>query len=202
MLYLCFRVKREKFCAEYSHLCQKPSNLTELCQKHPYFCKSDVSNLVIPKLGYYASNSTEEVVRDALMEIYIHNISNDGADPWSWTVPDYQGVIERRRDILPLDSPTDTLVCPPSFRSSLSLLRRRLFTIRSHVHFKHPNGRAFLFFFCFRFRLLCEIEDLFAKMSDSDLGDYSPSSSRSETSEYDITSDEEDSDCDYSLKDA
>ncbi|GFT94363.1 uncharacterized protein NPIL_113721 [Nephila pilipes] len=36
----------------------------------------------------------------------------------------------------------------------------------------------------------------------SDLDDYFPSSSGSETSEYDITSDEEDSDCDYSLKDA
>ncbi|GFS89195.1 uncharacterized protein NPIL_554541 [Nephila pilipes] len=42
-------------------------------------------------------------------------------------------------------------------------------------------------------------------MSDSDksdLDDYFPSSSGSETLEYDITSDEEDSDCDYSLKDA
>ncbi|GFT45318.1 uncharacterized protein NPIL_24771 [Nephila pilipes] len=37
---------------------------------------------------------------------------------------------------------------------------------------------------------------------ESDLGDYFISSSGSETSEYDITSDEEDSDCDYSLKDA
>ncbi|GFT14706.1 hypothetical protein NPIL_354471, partial [Nephila pilipes] len=35
----------------------------------------------------------------------------------------------------------------------------------------------------------------------SDLDDYFPSSSGSETSEYDITSDEADSDCDYSLKD-
>ncbi|GFU00941.1 hypothetical protein NPIL_597291 [Nephila pilipes] len=60
---------------------------------------------------------------------------------------------------------------------------------------------SFLSFFCFRFRLLCEIEDLLAKISDSDLSDYFPSSSGSETSEYDITSDE-DSDCDYSLKDA
>ncbi|GIY97465.1 DDE_Tnp_1_7 domain-containing protein [Caerostris extrusa] len=39
-------------------------------------------------------------------------------------------------------------------------------------------------------------------MFDSDLDDYFPSSSGSETSEYDITSDEEDSDCDHSLKDA
>lgn len=34
---------------------------------------------------------------------------------------------------------------------------------------------------------------------ESDLDDYFPSSSGSETSEYDTTSDEEDSDCDYSL---
>ncbi|GFT34523.1 hypothetical protein NPIL_409601 [Nephila pilipes] len=55
------------------------------------------------------------------------------------------------------------------------------------------------------YKRVCEIEDLFTKMSDSDesdLDDYFPSSSGSETSEYDITSDEEDSDCDYSLKDA
>ncbi|GFS77235.1 DDE_Tnp_1_7 domain-containing protein [Nephila pilipes] len=77
------------------------------------------------------------------------------------------------------------------------------------VLISYKRGRVlvvlFLFFFCFRFRLLCEIEDLFAKMSDSDesdLSDYFPSSSGSEMSEYDITSDEEDSDCDYSLKDA
>ncbi|GFT78455.1 hypothetical protein NPIL_80281 [Nephila pilipes] len=37
---------------------------------------------------------------------------------------------------------------------------------------------------------------------ESDLSDYFPSSSGSEMSEYDITSDEEDSDCDYYLKDA
>ncbi|GFT43716.1 hypothetical protein NPIL_416711 [Nephila pilipes] len=37
---------------------------------------------------------------------------------------------------------------------------------------------------------------------ESDLDDYFPSSSGSETSEYDITSNEEDSDCGYSLKDA
>ncbi|GFR20265.1 hypothetical protein TNCT_628551 [Trichonephila clavata] len=37
---------------------------------------------------------------------------------------------------------------------------------------------------------------------ESDLDDYFSSFSGSETSEYDITSDEEDFDCDYSLKDA
>ncbi|GFT15659.1 uncharacterized protein NPIL_493641 [Nephila pilipes] len=79
-------VKREKFCAEYPHLCQKPNNLTEFCIKHPHFCKNNVSNLVIPKLGYYANDSEDEV-RRALLQIYLHNISQDGADIWSWEFP-------------------------------------------------------------------------------------------------------------------
>ncbi|GFU19097.1 uncharacterized protein NPIL_194451 [Nephila pilipes] len=69
-------VKREKFCAEYPYLCQKPNNLTNFCGNHPYFCKENVSNLVIPKLEYYASNS-EADVRKAISQIYIHNISQD-----------------------------------------------------------------------------------------------------------------------------
>ncbi|GFS49203.1 uncharacterized protein NPIL_425961 [Nephila pilipes] len=77
-------VKREIFCAEYPHLCQTPNNLTEFCKKHPYFCTPKVSNLVIPKLGYFTNISMDEVVRDTLMEIYIHNISEKGADLWSW----------------------------------------------------------------------------------------------------------------------
>ncbi|GFT53290.1 hypothetical protein NPIL_192221, partial [Nephila pilipes] len=40
----------------------------------------------IPKLGYYA-NDFKEDVRRALLQIYIHNISLDGADLWSWTEP-------------------------------------------------------------------------------------------------------------------
>ncbi|GFT85838.1 hypothetical protein NPIL_433411, partial [Nephila pilipes] len=79
-------VKREKFCAEYPYLCQKPNNLTNFCGNHPYFCKENVSNLVIPKLEYYASNS-EADVRKAISQIYIHNISQDGANLWSWTAP-------------------------------------------------------------------------------------------------------------------
>ncbi|GFT83059.1 uncharacterized protein NPIL_82931, partial [Nephila pilipes] len=39
-------VKRQKFCAEYPYLCQKPNNLTNFCGNHPYFCKENVSNLV------------------------------------------------------------------------------------------------------------------------------------------------------------
>ncbi|GFT90716.1 uncharacterized protein NPIL_553131 [Nephila pilipes] len=89
-------VKREKFCAKYPHLCQKPNNMTEFCKKHPYFCTDDVSNLVIPKLGYFASYSSDEVVPDALMEIYIHNISENGADTWSWTVPHMYPSIESK----------------------------------------------------------------------------------------------------------
>ncbi|GFS59793.1 hypothetical protein NPIL_419601, partial [Nephila pilipes] len=41
----------------------------------------------IPKLGYYASNLTDDV-HDAIMEIYVHNISQDGANLWSWEVPE------------------------------------------------------------------------------------------------------------------
>ncbi|GFU18856.1 uncharacterized protein NPIL_665821 [Nephila pilipes] len=79
-------VKREKFCGEYPYLCQKPNNLTEFCKKHPYFCKHNTSNLVIPKVGYYAKDSKDEV-RDALLEIYMHNISKDGPEYWSWSFP-------------------------------------------------------------------------------------------------------------------
>ncbi|GFT11570.1 uncharacterized protein NPIL_291251, partial [Nephila pilipes] len=79
-------VKRKKFCAEYPYLCQKPNNLTEFCKKHSYFCKGNISNLVIPKLGYYANDSEDEV-RRALLQIYLHNISHDGSDLWSWTEP-------------------------------------------------------------------------------------------------------------------
>ncbi|GFT69289.1 hypothetical protein NPIL_364671 [Nephila pilipes] len=39
-------VRREKFCAEYPHLCETPNNLTEFCKEHPYFCTHNVSNLV------------------------------------------------------------------------------------------------------------------------------------------------------------
>ncbi|GFT41793.1 uncharacterized protein NPIL_320041 [Nephila pilipes] len=80
------RVKREAFCTAYPDLCQKPDNLAEFCEMQPYFCSDNISNLEIPKLGYYASNLTNDV-HDALMEIYIHNISQDGANLWSWEVP-------------------------------------------------------------------------------------------------------------------
>ncbi|GFT01146.1 hypothetical protein NPIL_214771 [Nephila pilipes] len=91
--------------------------------------------------------------------------------------------------------------------TTLECHKMTLTRFETDVLISYKRGRVvlFLFFFCFRFRLFCEIEDLFTKMSDSDesqLDDYFPSSSGSETSEYDITSDEEDSDCDYSLKDA
>ncbi|GFS72879.1 hypothetical protein NPIL_527911 [Nephila pilipes] len=39
-------VKREIFCNKYPHLCQKPNNLTEFCEQHPYFCEGDTSKLV------------------------------------------------------------------------------------------------------------------------------------------------------------
>ncbi|GFS63408.1 uncharacterized protein NPIL_155112 [Nephila pilipes] len=82
-------VRRDKFCDAYPDLCQKPDNISEFCEMHPYFCVNDTSDFVIPKLGYYASNLTDDV-RDAIMEIYVHNISQDGAKLWSWAVPNEQ----------------------------------------------------------------------------------------------------------------
>ncbi|GFT46463.1 uncharacterized protein NPIL_73631, partial [Nephila pilipes] len=79
-------VRRETFCNKYSHLCQKPNNLTELCKTHPDLCKGDVSDLVIPKLEYYANNSEDEAL-DTIMEIYTNNILQDGAPYWSWDKP-------------------------------------------------------------------------------------------------------------------
>ncbi|GFS73574.1 hypothetical protein NPIL_604161 [Nephila pilipes] len=84
-------VKREAFCTAYPDLCQKPDNLAEFCEMQPYFCSDNISNLEIPKLGYYASNLTNDV-HGALMEIYIHNISQDGANLWSWEVPYEQNI--------------------------------------------------------------------------------------------------------------
>ncbi|GFS81045.1 uncharacterized protein NPIL_692631 [Nephila pilipes] len=86
-------VSRWRFCDKNPHLCQKPNNLTEICLKHPYLCKYDISNIVIPKLGYYASYFGKEV-KDALMEIYTHDIIKDGALYWSWESP-YE--VKRRR---------------------------------------------------------------------------------------------------------
>ncbi|GFS77198.1 uncharacterized protein NPIL_544661, partial [Nephila pilipes] len=39
-------VKRDEFCYNYPHLCQKPNNLTEFCKMHSYLCEGGTSNLV------------------------------------------------------------------------------------------------------------------------------------------------------------
>ncbi|GFU43865.1 uncharacterized protein NPIL_321741, partial [Nephila pilipes] len=82
----CNPVKRWSFCVKYPHFCQAPNNLTKFCESYPYFCKADTSDLVIPKLGYYANDSTNGT-HHALMEIYMHDIVKDGADYWSWGRP-------------------------------------------------------------------------------------------------------------------
>ncbi|GFT71527.1 uncharacterized protein NPIL_310831 [Nephila pilipes] len=95
-------VKREVFCEKYPHLCQKPNNLTEFCNKHPYFCKDNVSNLVIPQLRYYTNHSTYNLP-DALMEIYTHDITEDGAGYWSWKNPDRDTVNSKMKTIFLYD---------------------------------------------------------------------------------------------------
>ncbi|GFT63906.1 uncharacterized protein NPIL_3221, partial [Nephila pilipes] len=84
-------VKRSMFCDKYPYLCQKPSNLTEFCKKHSHFCEGGTSKLMIPKLEYYANDSTEEA-RNVLREIYIHDIIKDGAEHWSWEKPSIVGL--------------------------------------------------------------------------------------------------------------
>ncbi|GFS61447.1 uncharacterized protein NPIL_406462 [Nephila pilipes] len=79
-------VNRRSFCGKYPHLCQAPNNLTKFCKTYPYFCEYDTSDLVIPKLGYYANDSTNGT-HHALLEIYTQNIIKDGADYWSWERP-------------------------------------------------------------------------------------------------------------------
>ncbi|GFU55347.1 uncharacterized protein NPIL_30711 [Nephila pilipes] len=40
---------RTYYCNEYPHLCMKPRNLTQFCEKYPFNCEGDISNLMIPK---------------------------------------------------------------------------------------------------------------------------------------------------------
>ncbi|KAF8796518.1 hypothetical protein HNY73_000883 [Argiope bruennichi] len=56
-------INRTYFCRRYPHLCEKPNDLEEFCQKHPFMC--------IPKFGYY-TNSSENItaeVQDAIQQL-------------------------------------------------------------------------------------------------------------------------------------
>ncbi|GFR24095.1 uncharacterized protein TNCT_727571 [Trichonephila clavata] len=52
---------RTKFCAEYQDLCEKPNDLTKFCQFEPQFCKGNLSNLMIPKFGYFTRSKKEKI---------------------------------------------------------------------------------------------------------------------------------------------
>ncbi|GFT26888.1 hypothetical protein NPIL_516711, partial [Nephila pilipes] len=58
---------------------RRPSNKSDKDSRGYEYAK-------IPKLGYYASYFGKEV-KDALMEIYTHDIIKDGALYWSWESP-------------------------------------------------------------------------------------------------------------------
>ncbi|GFT11055.1 hypothetical protein NPIL_423991, partial [Nephila pilipes] len=50
VLILCISsvfVNRMYFCTEYPHLCNKPSNVTQFCEKYPFNCICDSSNLML-----------------------------------------------------------------------------------------------------------------------------------------------------------
>ncbi|CAL1300940.1 unnamed protein product, partial [Larinioides sclopetarius] len=64
--------RREKFCADHPSFCQNPENLKEFCEEHDYYCKGkNITTLLIPKLGYYADDPSEE-----LKEFLLHSYRN------------------------------------------------------------------------------------------------------------------------------
>ncbi|GFQ65840.1 uncharacterized protein TNCT_425621, partial [Trichonephila clavata] len=58
-------VLRSEFCARYPNFCEKPNDMNKFCQYEPHFCKGNVSNLTIPKFGYFTQNKREEVEKVA-----------------------------------------------------------------------------------------------------------------------------------------
>ncbi|XP_055925633.1 uncharacterized protein LOC129957368 isoform X1 [Argiope bruennichi] len=53
--------RREKFCMNHPSFCQHPYEVKEFCEEHGHFCKGiNISTLMIPKLGYYASEPSTE----------------------------------------------------------------------------------------------------------------------------------------------
>ncbi|GFY45575.1 hypothetical protein TNIN_112751 [Trichonephila inaurata madagascariensis] len=56
-----FGVPRSEFCTLYPNLCEKPNDLSKFCLYEPHFCKRNVSDLVIPKFGYFTQDKTEEI---------------------------------------------------------------------------------------------------------------------------------------------
>ncbi|GFT64048.1 uncharacterized protein NPIL_250901 [Nephila pilipes] len=131
-------VKREDFCNKYPHLCQEPSNVTAFCEKHPYFCEYDPSNIVIPKLNYYARDNRNEAY-DALFEIYSHYIMEEGADYWSWESPYKSGRGSKMKATFVYDY--SRIVFITCYSSNLHIYgNEEVETIYSEETFRIPNS--------------------------------------------------------------
>ncbi|CAL1299487.1 unnamed protein product, partial [Larinioides sclopetarius] len=53
--------KLTKFCKKNPHFCQRPIDLEDFCLLYPFYCKDDISNLKIPKMGYFADLPSAEL---------------------------------------------------------------------------------------------------------------------------------------------
>ncbi|GFT81027.1 hypothetical protein NPIL_427841 [Nephila pilipes] len=98
-------VNRKYFCENYPHLCMKPTDITSHCEEFPFTCTGNTSDL---QTYYFTSGyrrikdengkSDEdkfpnvtypypEQIKEAVSEIYLsHNLSDDGKNPWSWSI--------------------------------------------------------------------------------------------------------------------
>ncbi|GBL93589.1 hypothetical protein AVEN_25597-1 [Araneus ventricosus] len=90
-------IKRSKFCSEFPHLCERPNNLTEFCMERPHVCSRNISNLVIPKFGYYTSDATDEIYSTLRRNLYDNrNLSQEAWSNWTWDIPTGYSTSERR----------------------------------------------------------------------------------------------------------
>ncbi|CAL1293042.1 unnamed protein product [Larinioides sclopetarius] len=57
----CFRntISYKDYCSYESHRCERPSNVEKFCEKHPYHCYEDTSNLTIPKKDSSTRRNTQ-----------------------------------------------------------------------------------------------------------------------------------------------
>ncbi|GFU32385.1 uncharacterized protein NPIL_368641 [Nephila pilipes] len=78
-------VNRTYYCNEYPHLCMKPRNLTQFCEKYPFNCEGDISNLMIPK--YNGNDHFKKEELEALRHMLLFDsYSRSKGSPVSFSV--------------------------------------------------------------------------------------------------------------------
>ncbi|GBM96716.1 hypothetical protein AVEN_79646-1 [Araneus ventricosus] len=58
-----FRFPREWFCKEYPEFCENPPDALLLCWNHLHLCKSNFSDIMTPKIGYYSEEASDEMIK-------------------------------------------------------------------------------------------------------------------------------------------